>query len=283
MSNKQDDKQENKKSILVMNGCGVKGIAFMGALQALDDLNLLNNFDTFACSSASGWIIGIYLLGYSGKELYEIYRKLDGSSFGFISDPLNIFKNFHVSNFNVFELVFNKLAKNKNINPDITLKEFYELNKKTFIVTSTCINEKKVYYVSYKTFPDIKVIDAIKMTIAVPLYYPPVIYNNKMFVDGGCIDNFPIRMFDSELDKVVGIYIESVIVECDKFNDIFNYINGIIDCFKVSYNKLTTDKYSKYIITIPINQNNFLEFSISNDKKDELYNTGYKVIKDYYK
>jgi predicted acylesterase/phospholipase RssA len=270
-----------KKTILVMNGCGVKGSAFIGALQALDDLNILQAIETFACSSAPALLVGIHLLGYSCKDIFNILLRVDLSAFGFVSDPLNLFENFHVSNFNVFELTFAKLAKNKNINPDITLKELFEKTKKTFIVTATCINEKKVYYVSYKNFPELKVIDAIKMTIAIPLYFPPVYYNNKMFVDGGCIDNFPIKLFDNELDKVFGIYVESEITECAKYNNLLEYVNGIIDCLKVSMNNLSKDKYLKYIINITIKQDNILEFNMSNEKKQTLYDTGYNTIKNF--
>jgi NTE family protein len=275
--------EENKinKKILVLNGCGVKGNAFIGALQALDDLNILQHIETFACSSAPGWLVGLYLLGYSCKDIFNILLRIDLSAFGFIADPFTLFNKFHLSNFNAFEIAFSKMAKNKNIDPNITLKELYELTKKTFIVTATCINEKKVHYVSYKTYPELKVIDAIKMTIAVPLYFPPVYYNNKMFIDGGCIDNFPIKLFDNELDKVLGIYIQSEITECDKYDNLLEYVNGIIDCLKVSMNNLSKDKYSKYIINIMIKQDNFLEFNMSNEKKQKLYDTGYNIIKNF--
>ena len=52
-----------------------------------------------------------------------------------------------------------------------------------------------------------KLTDAIRITTSVPLYFQPVKYNNKTFIDGGCMDNYPINLFTDRLQEVIGVYL----------------------------------------------------------------------------
>ena len=68
------------------------------------------------------------------------------------------------------------------------------------IITSVCLNDKQVYYLSHTSFPDMPVILGVRMTTSFPFWFVPVKYNGKFFVDGGCIDNYPIQLFSNNLD-----------------------------------------------------------------------------------
>ena len=66
--------------------------------------------------------------------------------------------------------------------------------------------------ITHETFPDLKVIDALKMTCIIPIMFIPVTYNNKRYVDGGVVSNYPLKQCLSNLpitehDKVLGIHI----------------------------------------------------------------------------
>ena len=45
-------------------------------------------------------------------------------------------------------------------------------------------------------------------------------YENKYYLDGACIDNYPINLFKNELDNVIVVYV------CDKYK-YTNSINNI--------------------------------------------------------
>ena len=49
---------------------------------------------------------------------------------------------------------------------------------KKLILTGTCLNTKNVEYFSYKTHPEMKLIDAIRITVSIPL-----IYNKVEFIE----------------------------------------------------------------------------------------------------
>ena len=99
------------------------------------------------------------------------------------------------------------MFKLKGFSKNITFKELYEKTKKELIITGVCINEKKCYYFSYKNTPDMNVIKSIRISTAVPLYFTPIQYDNKLWVDGGVIDNYPMSLFKDKLNKTLGVYL----------------------------------------------------------------------------
>src|SRR3989338_2541524 len=65
------------KKILVLSGGGVKGIAHIGAMQALHDIHLLKNIQTIAGSSVGALIGFLYNIGYKPSELLEFVQLFD--------------------------------------------------------------------------------------------------------------------------------------------------------------------------------------------------------------
>jgi len=65
------------KRILVLSGGGIKGISYIGALKALDDLCILKNFEIFAGTSAGALVLFLHILGYTSDELYTFIKKFD--------------------------------------------------------------------------------------------------------------------------------------------------------------------------------------------------------------
>ena len=60
------------KKILIFGGGGVKGIAYVGVLRALEENLLLKNINTFVGSSV-GFLIGMYLIGYNSYNMEDFF------------------------------------------------------------------------------------------------------------------------------------------------------------------------------------------------------------------
>ena len=56
---------------------------------------------------------------------------------------------------------------------------------------------------NYKTYPELKVISAICMSSSFPLVFTPIFYQDKCFVDGGLINNYPLNncLLDNNCDE----------------------------------------------------------------------------------
>lgn len=216
---------------LVLSGGSLKGIAQMGALHYLEKIGILGNITTYAGTSAGAVICAVLSLGYRPSEIYHFFMNIDMSKMSKIN-AYNFFNKLGLDDGKRFNLVIKKYFTNKSVNPKITFAEHYKMTGKELIITGTCVNDKKVHYFSWKTAPDMRIIDALRISISVPILYTPRKHAGKVFVDGGCIDNYPISMFSHKLDKVIGIHVNEDKQTVDKIDSIESFLQNTIECLK---------------------------------------------------
>jgi hypothetical protein len=143
----------------------------------------------------------------------------------------------------------------KDIDPEITFKQLFELtNKKiNFIAANLTLNKLEI--LNYETYPDMEVWKGLLITTALPFLYEPIHYNEQYLVDGGIFDNYPIQLFND--DSIIGINMINDINNIDLNIDFLNYCTKMIE---LTYNWHVTHKieqYKKY--TIEIKTHNALE------------------------
>jgi len=104
--------KNNKKSILVMAGGGIKGFVFIGVIKYLEEINVLKNINTFIGTSIGGYYSILLSIGYTYNEIYSFVKSFDftmSTSF----DITNFFQNYSVDNCDNFVFVFKKLVEKK--------------------------------------------------------------------------------------------------------------------------------------------------------------------------
>ena len=228
-----DKNKTNKhnKTILVLSGGGIKGIAHVGALSVLYDNNILNNIETIAGTSVGGVIGFLINIGYKPEELREFIIAFDFGKLTKIKfDPLTFFNTFGMTDGNKFILVLINMMEAKQITEKTTFIELFNRTNKTLIISAACINDKQIHYFSHKTAPNMPIVTAIQMTIAIPIYFYPVKYENKLYVDGGCIDNYPIHIFENSSENVIGIYLIENKDYVENISNIEDYFINLSRC-----------------------------------------------------
>lgn len=273
------DETKKKKEILVLSGGGIKGIATIGALIALDEVNFLSDVHTFVGTSVGSIICALYSIGYSGYEMYTVIKLLNFSKLRSIQ-LFDLFNIWGLDDGRKIIKTIEELFENKNISKDITFRELYEKTKKKLIITTVCINDKKTVHLSYETTPDLRVILGIRMSVAVPIFLSPVTYENKKYVDGGLICNYPVSLFSNELDKVIGINLGHH-TENDNVDNIENYMFALIECMTDTISKNNSD-VNKCTINVPIDIN-LLNFDINKNEKKKMFYSGYHRAKEFIK
>jgi NTE family protein len=271
----QPDK--TKKNILVLAGGGMKGLYILGCLKYLEEKNLLKYINTYAGTSVGGHIAFMLSIGYTVNEIYKFTKCFDFTRLTDLNIS-NIFSKFSVSSHEGLDKAILYQLNFKNIKHDITLLELYKKTKKKLILATVCINTREVEYLSYETYPELLLITALKMTTAVPILFPFVEYNNKKYIDGGLLENFPITIFDKELDNVIGINLMSELpVAHSNLMEYILLVLGII--YFNGFNKYNNEKYKDCVLNINISENNTFNFEINSDKKKNMYREGYNYIK----
>ncbi len=275
------------KKILVLSGGGIRGLTYYGAFKALDELGILENIHTFAVASAGILVAGMYLIGYSTKEMEDFlylfdFKKL--SRFESINDisPQSFITEFGLDDGENLTKILQKLLKAKGVKENITLLELYQLNKKKLIASVACLNSGEGEYISYENYPNLKFTDLVRMTTCVPLFYIPVKLNDKIYVDGGTVDNYPINLFRDKIDEVIGIYAYTK-HEYSNINNLKDYVISIFQTFWDGIVNNSIKGYEKNSIMIYTKQDNFLEFDITIEKKQEMFKTGYIQVINFFK
>jgi predicted acylesterase/phospholipase RssA len=122
-----------------------------------------------------------------------------------------------------------------------------------------------------------KVIDAVCMSMAIPLIFACGKYDGKTYVDGGTQEQYPMIPFlDKRPHEVTCIKLKMDRVYQEQINNPRQYVEALIRSSLT--NRVEYSKYTK-IIEINVGDTNIFDFSMSYEDKIKLYNIGYSTIK----
>lgn len=280
--NKYKNNENQKKTNLVLNGGGVKGIGHLGALKILSEKKMLDNIETIAGTSIGGIIGALYCAGYTGEELYMIVESLNLENL-INMNPSNVIEKYGLDDGSKLIHVLEKLFEAKNISSSVTFKEFYNLTKIKLIMTTVCLNDNQVYYLSYLSFPNMPLITGLRMTSSLPLIFTPVKYDNKLFVDGGCMDNYPMQLFENDYDSTIGIYVRSKSSNKRNVNNMEDFLFALFHCMSEGVTCELLRGYEKNTIVINLQDVSITDQNITKELKKNLYNSGCIATKKFLK
>lgn len=278
-------KDNNNKDTLILSGGGTAGILYAGVYKALEELDILKDIKTIIGVSAGTLYTAMYLMGYTIKEIEKFAETFDSSKLTSIKsfESLSfdkIFIEYGLDNGDSFKKVYTKILKQKKINLDITLLEFYKLNKIKFIIGVTNIDTLEEEYFSYDSTPNIKLLDAIRATISLPIYFTPHKINGTLYIDGGCINNFPTNYSEIDINKTIAIMISNPINKSIN-NDFINYFLNILKSMSIGWRGALLRGINTPII-INSEIKNIFNFSVELNEKKRLIKLGYDSIKNSY-
>jgi NTE family protein len=275
----------NQKKIIVISGGGLKGLSGLGSFKCLLDNNIVKTFDIMAGSSVGAVICFLYNIGYDPKDIYDVLEQIDFTQLIKYIEPENLFYDpcFGISSPEPILNSIYSFMKKKNINKNLTFAELYKISKTKLIITGTCLNDISIKYFSHETSPNMQILKALRISISIPFIFRPYQYDGKLWVDGGVMNNFPIDLFNDNLNNVIGIYMDDIYDIIDNIEEIQDYFIRVFRCvFRgLNYNKI--ELFKKYFIHIKTQGNHSTNWDITQQDKKILYNAGYEYAKDYIK
>lgn len=250
---------------LVLPGGGAASLRLLGALQRLEESNVWQqeNIKSIHAVSAGTLIAVLIALNFDMETIvdYMIGRPWDNV---FQISLVNIFDVFSKKGFFGTETIvtFMKPFFNaRDISLDITLSQLFELTNIQLYLYTVELSSFKLVTVSHETFPDLQVLKAIQMSAAYPVLISPVILDNKCYIDGGVICNYPINhclsMFPDKSEVLgIGSSLDIETKEVTEETTIFEYLLEII--FKTVVNVYDRQMDFQNRIAIP----NYVEIEI---------------------
>ncbi len=186
---------------LVFSGGAYKGLYFLGALKHLDDNKFCNieNIETIHAVSIGSIIAVLLCLKIPIIDIIEfaINKPLKKLFNVDMENIFNINNDLGIYDKKLFKEMYYSFFGSVDLECTMTLKELYEYSGIELVVSSVSLNEWKIIDFSYKTHPDLSVLDATYMSSSLPFLLKPMRYKDSYYLDGGMINSYP-------LDRCIG-------------------------------------------------------------------------------
>jgi NTE family protein len=286
---------------IVFSGGGMKGLAFLGAYEAIEAKGL--RWKRLAGTSAGSLIAALIAAGYTSKEMIEL---LDGLELQCFLDerkyllPFSVWKWVRI----YWRMGLYKGEALQQWLEEILaargIKTFADLPKESlYIVASDVTNGRMLilpddlpqYGMDPASFPVAK---AVRMSISIPFFFEPVKLQTKegkcVIVDGGVLSNFPLFLFDEEKKvkkrPVLGIQLSAKLVERPKrkINNAIDLYEALFVAMKEAHDaRYISRRHEKNIVFLPVKNVLSTEFSITPEARDSLIRYGRERTEQFLK
>jgi NTE family protein len=204
---------------LVMEGAGVKGFAYAGALQVLDSMGILKDIQRVAGTSVGAIQGALLAVGYTSGEIIELtahipLKRFNDGGWMLAGGISRLRKQFGWYKGKKIAKWMEDLIAAKTGNGHITFAELHAQNAekgyKDLYITGTDLTYQTLRIFSHENYPQMRVCDAVRISLSIPLYYRAVLMDDSgkiyekptgrllhVMVDGGVLSNYPIFLFDS--------------------------------------------------------------------------------------
>lgn len=269
---------------LVLSGGGIKGIAFIGALKQMVDKNLINpqKLKAIAGTSAGAMFALFIVLGFSADQIWDFIYCLDTKKL-IEPDFLMLVQKYGIESGQIIYDFYEEVLRKKTGIKNITFKQLYDITNIRIIMTGSCLTTKEIVYYDHIHTPQFQVSMALRITISIPIFFTPVIIDNKTYIDGAVLNNYAMNLFEDNLDETIGLYI------CGDFNTNYKcpeeYFTALFNLLKYYYYKNEVDKYQNNTIYISdiLEDMSAVSFYVDNKTKLNIFNKGISAVNEFIK
>tara|TARA_R110001583_G_scaffold8329_2_gene40043 strand:- start:2546 stop:3346 length:801 start_codon:yes stop_codon:yes gene_type:complete len=170
---------------LALSGGGVRGIAHIGVIKALEEHGISPNY--IAGTSAGAIVGALYANGNSCKEILDFFKLTDVFSINKfalgkpgIIDTEKLYDSFKVI---------------------LGTDDFHVLKKHLYITATNIIDG------TLHIFNEGELIRPILASAAFPAVFTLIQIGEDHFIDGGTLNNFPVDLITGQCDKIIGVYV----------------------------------------------------------------------------
>ncbi len=284
---------------LALEGGGVRGLAYPGALEVLEQKNIIVNIENVAGSSA-GAIAGLMIsLGYNSHEIDSILQTLKIQQFNDgkniigkikrVKNKYGVFKGMKFENW-LAHIIYKKTGDSNTT--FIQLHNLHLANNKfkDLYCTATNITQQRLDILSWKKYPLMKLKTAVHISSCIPFYFEAVAADSlgnevsdkdtsvqfNLYVDGGMLCNYPINMFDSSAtggnifsDENIIYNNQTLGLKLEREDQVKQFDNGKTDI--APYTIKNMKEYTSAVMNLMMEKLNRETIDLSNEKGRTIY------------
>jgi len=207
---------------LAIKGGGIRGIAYLGAMEVMQEKGILQQLK--AVSGASAGAITALVTALCYKDFDSLKKTANTMEFSKVAHKEKLLHNlsdifmrkgFHSSKY--IYTWFLQVLKDKLGNADITFKAFAEHPDTLELhIAITNVSGQQSVICNHFTTPNEKVADVVRTSMNIPIYFEANKYDDAVlkgfYGDGGVMCNYPIGLWDTEdgpSDETIGLFLYS--------------------------------------------------------------------------
>lgn len=252
---------------LVLSGGAARGAAFLGALQKLREQGALDTVRILAGTSIGSLVA---VLVAQGQDMRSVLKTIANQPFNVDFDFETMETCFGLDNGDGLLGFIRDLIGRQ------TFKELQLLTGKEVVVCVTNLQTRRPVYLSVRTEPDMEVAAAVRMSCTLPFLFGFAVHRGGAYVDGGLVDNFPVRSaVEAGAKSILGLRfmqprptsIPSTLTE---------YVLALMA--SMSWQTANEDWRCVRTVELRVEPEQALDFSMAADTLQCLFNVGYQSI-----
>ncbi len=270
----------NKIRCLVFSGGGIRGLAYVGCLKALEEFHVLPQIESYVGTSIGAIFALLLNLDYCYEELYEILLTINFESLRDITSD-GIFNYFNSYGFETgikMENIVKIFIRKKLGDDQVTFQQLFEKTSKKLTITGTCLNTCQCEFFNYENTPNMEVVKAIRISMSIPFVFTTHSLNGKLYVDGGVANNYPIDAHASTTE-ILGFILKDN-QQNKEIQGLDDYAMAIIQSIDKKLHSLVAKIHNDITIIITTKAG-VLDFNISEPDRKSLFMEGYQYTKNY--
>ena len=263
---------------IVFSAGSMGGLTFVGAWKALEEQGVTQKLVGFSGCSMGSIMALLTSIGYSGEELKSMAYVLNYNDLS----ELQIFSalaNLGLDTGNKIAYLLRELLERKTGKKHLTFQEHYYITGRKLWVNASCVEDDKCYYYSMDTTPNMDIVLAVRMSIALPWIIAAVRHNGSTYIDGGFHDPCPVHMFPTNETLVLRVKNDhSVDPESHEF--IRHTSNILFSAYRRLHQHLseTLNKYTCILLDSKIGS---ISLDVSKKERKRLVKIGYQTLRTW--
>lgn len=279
---------------LAFKGGGVLGIAYAGALNVLEDHNILQQVERVAGTSAGAITATLVSLRYNSAEIKNIVNSTSFKSFEDGKDPLRILTKYGLYSGDAALNWIEGLIAQKGFSKSATFTDFKNGGCRDLHVFASDINTYSLQEFSFDATPNVVVAEAVRASMSIPMFFKAWTFTNNnpndhLYVDGGMIFNFPIDVFDQggPNPETMGLYLANLsgVPKTNNltYDHVLEYVKvvfeTIMDAQSVNFQK-DPEQVARTIVIDDLGISS-TDFTLSTAQEEALYQSGVKYATEF--
>ena len=206
---------------------------------------------------------------------------------------------------------FRERLNQKGLSPDITWRDFAARTREDVSVVTSDTTQKEEVVLNHRTAPDCPVALSVRMSMSIPFVWREMVWQEKwgkyqgrektdhIFVDGGVLSNFPLRLVTERVPEImgnldpdaagtIGLFLDATIPADGKDGGaprprlrVADRVTRLIDTMTDAEDQRVMAAYPACVCRIPVGGFGTTEFRMSAERQAVLIKSGRDAMANY--